>query len=82
MLSKNGKHIILPTHVGKVKILYHILKAKVKFMVNPKNKLTPMVWLQTTPTKPMGKNLYLQMIIVCVSIIIIIIHLNTSIKEH
>ncbi len=38
MPSKNGNHIILPTRVGKVKILYHILKAKVKFMVNPKNK--------------------------------------------
>lgn len=40
MFTKNGKHIIFPTHqiifpthVNKVKILYHILKAKVKFSV-------------------------------------------------
>ena len=31
MFTKDGKQIILPTRVGKVKILYHILKAKVKF---------------------------------------------------
>ena len=33
MFTKDGKQIILPTRVGKVKILYHILKAKVKFSV-------------------------------------------------
>lgn len=33
MFTKDGKHITLPTHIGKVKILYHILKAKVKFSV-------------------------------------------------
>lgn len=33
MFTKDGKQIILPTHVGKLEILYHILKAKVKFSV-------------------------------------------------
>ena len=31
MLSKNGKHIYVSTRVGKLKILYHILRVKVKF---------------------------------------------------